>query len=155
MTETPHRRTFVAAIIHALWFGSGMFVIIVAPAVFRSAGDPSTAADVVGAMLTRWHYIALGAPLLLLAIEWRRERPLVMAIIVLAVIMAAAEAIADVRIRMIRMSAPAPISSLSPNDPLRRQFGLLHGLSTLLLLAQVIAAGTTIVIESQEPTSPT
>ena len=155
MSEVPvevpppaRRRFFLASLVHALWLGSGAFIILVAPAVFRAAGDPTTAADVVGALLTRWHYIALIAPLLLLALEWRRERPIVMAIIFMAVLMAAAEGIIDVRIRAIRLSSSAPISALAPSDPVRRHFGLLHGLSSLLLLAQVVAAAVTIVADS-------
>lgn len=142
------RRFFVASLIHALWLGSGAFIIMVAPAVFRTAGDPSTAADIVGAMLARWHYIALAAPLLLLAIEWRRERPFVMAIIFAAVVMAGAEGVIDVRIRQMRQSTSIPISSLAPSDPLRQRFGAMHGISTLLLLAQVVAAAVTIVADS-------
>ncbi len=153
MTEVPatqpaRRRFFAASLIHALWLGSGAFILLVAPAVFRAVDDPTTAAEVVGAMLTRWHYIALGAPLLLLALEWRRERPFVMAIIFLAVLMAAAEGIADVQIRAMRLSAPAPISFLDPRDPVRRRFGMLHAFSSLLLLAQVVAAGVTIIADS-------
>jgi hypothetical protein len=142
------RRFFVASLIHALWLGSGVFIIMVAPAVFRAAGDPSTAADVVGAMLARWHYIALAAPLLLLAIEWRRARPFVMAIIFIAVLMAAAQGVIDVRIRQLRQSTSIPISALATSDPLRQRFGILHGASTLLLLGQVIAAGVTIVADN-------
>ena len=157
MTDVPapqpaRRRFFLASLIHALWLGSGAFIVLVAPAVFRAAGDPTTAADVVGALLARWHYIALGAPLLLLALEWRRERGFVMAIIFTAVLMAAAEGVIDVRIRQIRQSTSIPISALAPSDPVRRSFGMLHGFSSLLLLAQVVAAGVTIVADSDTKT---
>jgi len=43
------------------------------------------------------------------------------------------------------MESAVPISALPRESALRRRFGMLHGLSTLLLIAQVIVAGATIV----------
>ena len=135
-------------LIHAFWLGSGLFLLAVAaPAAFRAAGNPTAAANVVGAMLNRWHYIALIAPLLLLALEWRRARVLVLAIIFIAVLLAAAQAMVDVRIRAIREKSAIPISELSRQDPIRRQFGMLHGISSLLLVGQVLAAGAAIAAD--------
>ena len=135
-------------LIHAFWLGSGAFLIAVAaPSAFKAAGNPTAAANVVGAMLNRWHYIALIAPLLLLALEWRRARVLVLSIIFIAVILAAAQAMVDLRIRSIRAKSAIPISELSRQDPIRRQFGMLHGISSLLLLGQVIAAGVAIAVD--------
>jgi hypothetical protein len=103
----------------------------------------------VGALLNRWHYIALAAPMVLLALEWRRARSAVLMIIFAGVLFAAAQAMVDLRIRSLRMSSPVPISELSRRDPLRRQFGLLHGLSTLLLLAQIVAAGSALAVDRE------
>jgi hypothetical protein len=61
-----------------------------------------------------------------------------------AILLASFQALLDTRIRMIRAESFAPISSLPPDDPVRRQFGMLHGISQLFLLGQVIAAGTAI-----------
>ena len=61
-------------LIAALWLGSAFFLMLSASAAFRAAGNTSIAADVVGSMLTRWHYIALAAPLALFALELRRAR---------------------------------------------------------------------------------
>jgi len=136
----------ISRLIHAFWLGSGAFLIFVAaPAAFRSSSNPTAAANVVGAMLSRWHYIALTAPLILLALEWRRARVAVLSIIFAAIVLAAAQVMIDMRIRSIRAKSPVPISELSRQDPLRRQFGLLHGVSSLLLLGQVVAAAAAIV----------
>ena len=54
----------------------------------------------------------------------------------------------DTRIRMIRGSSLVPISSLSSDDPVRRQFGMLHGMSSMLLIGQVVAAAA--VVASRE-----
>lgn len=126
----------------AFWFGSGAFLLAVAaPAAFRGSPTPAAAADVVGAMLQRWHYIALASPLILLGIEWGRMRPRVVAVVFAAVLLASLQIVADLKIRSIRASSPVPVSELSRQDPVRRRFGMLHGASSALLLAQVIVAG--------------
>lgn len=128
-------------LIAALWFGSAFFLIAVAaPAAFQAAPNPTAAADVVGAMLTRWHYLSLLAPIVLLALEWRRARSLVLGLLLAAIVMAAAQALTDVRIRAIRASSYTAISDLPRTDPVRRKFGMLHGVSSMLLLLQGIAA---------------
>jgi hypothetical protein len=131
----------------ALWLGSGFFVVLAASAAFRAAGDPFTAANVVGAMLTRWHYVALIAPLILLFLEWRRQRGNIVVLLFMAIVIAALESLIDVRIGSMRRQAIVPISSLSRGDPIRRQFGMLHGISTLLLLADVAAAAAVVALE--------
>jgi hypothetical protein len=128
-------------LIAGLWFGSGVFLLLSAAAAFEAAGNPTVAGNVVGAMLSRWHYIALLAPLLLLLMEWRRARGRVMALLVVGIVLAAGQVLADVRIRQIRLDSAVPISSLSTKDPVRRQFGMLHGLSSLLLIAEAVVAG--------------
>ena len=138
----------VTRFVHALWFGSGVFLIIAAWAAFKTAHNPTSAADFVGAMLTRWHYIGLAAPLALLALEWRRARLHVLVIVFIAVVFAAGEAMVDLRIRKIRAASPVPITELSRQDPLRKQFGRLHGLSTVLLLAQVLCAGAALGLDT-------
>ena len=101
-------------------------------------------------MLSGWHYLGLLAPIALLAVEWRRARAGVIALVLAGVLFAAAQVAIDLRIRSIRTMSPVPISSLSRSDPLRRRFGLLHGVSSLALVAQVlIGAAATVVIERE------
>ena len=118
--------------------------MLAASAAFRVAPNPTAAADVVGAMLSRWHYIALVAPLVLFALELRNVRRAVLIVVFAALVLAAAQAIVDLRIRTIRLTAPVPISSLDRNDPVRKQFGMLHGVSMLLLLFQTLAAAAVV-----------
>jgi hypothetical protein len=140
----------LARFIHAIWFGSGLFLIAVAaPAAFRAAPSPTVAADIVGLMLSRWHYIGLGAPLLLLFLDWRRGRVYVLAIVFVGIILAAAQAATDLRVRSIRAQSVVPISDLPREDPVRRQFGRMHGISSLLLLMQVIAAGVALAMDRE------
>ena len=138
----------ITRLIQAIWLGSGVFLLLTASAAFNAASNTTDAANVVGAVLVRWHYIALLAPLALMFLEWRRSRPVMLMILFVAVLFASFQGLLDTRIRMIRESSLAPISSLSSSDPVRRQFGMLHGMSSLLLIGQVIAAAA--VVASRE-----
>ena len=124
-------------------------MILAALAAFRTLTTPTDAANVVGAVLTRWHYIALAAPLALIALEWRRSRAAILAILFFAVLLASAQALVDTRIRTMRMESPVAISALARDHPLRRRFGILHGFSSLLLVAQVVAAGAAIALDDK------
>ena len=134
----------LSRLIAALWFGSAVFLMLAASAAFRSSPNSTVAADVVGAMLNRWHYIALAAPLALFALELRQARKLVLIVLFAAIVIAAAQAFVDLKIRTIRISSPIPMSELPKEDPLRRRFGALHGLSMMFLLAQAIAAAVVV-----------
>ena len=124
--------------------------MLAASAAFRAAPNPTAAADVVGAMLARWHYIALGAPLLLFALELRRLRRVVLIVLFIALVLAAAQALVDLRIRTIRATSTVSISALDRNDPVRKRFGALHGASMALLLLQAISAGVVVAAKERE-----
>ena len=128
--------------------------MLAATAAFRAASSPTEAANVVGAMLMRWHYIALLAPLALMILEWRRGKARMLVVLFAAIVLASLQALADTRIRIMRAESPVPISSLLPEDPLRRRFGLLHGISSLLLVAQAVTAAAAVVM-TDDPPQPT
>ncbi|HEX2061074.1 MAG TPA: hypothetical protein VHK90_10060 [Thermoanaerobaculia bacterium] len=123
--------------------------MLAASAAFRAAGNPATAADVVGAMLTRWHYIALAAPLLLFILALRGARRGVVIVLFVALLFAAAQVLVDLQIRRIRATSIVPVSQLQRTDPVRRRFGALHGLSMGLLALQALSAA--IVVCYPEP----
>lgn len=137
-------------LIAGLWLGSAFFMMLAASAAFRASPTPTVAADVVGAMLTRWHYIALAAPLLLFVFELRRVRAIVLIALFLAIVLASLQGFADLRIRSIRDQSDVPISHLQRGDPLRRQFGILHGISSALLLAQALLAAIVVMSRQKE-----
>ena len=114
--------------------------MLAASAAFRAAPNSTVAADVVGAMLTRWHYIALAAPLILFGLELRHARKLALIVLFVTIVLAALQAFVDLRIRTIRNSSIVAISELDKSDPVRKRFGALHGASMMLLLAQAIGA---------------
>jgi hypothetical protein len=99
-------------------------------------------------MLTRWHYIALAAPLALFVLELRRVRPAILILLFIAIVLAASQSFVDLRIRGIRQSTAISISELDRDHPVRRRFGMLHGISMALLLAQTLAAATLVVAAS-------
>jgi hypothetical protein len=147
--EVTLRSGYLAKLVHAVWLGAGAFILLVATAVFRAAGDPITAGNVVGAMLTRWHYLALAAPLILLAREWNRSRPRLLALLFAAILLASLQSLADVKIRAIRESSYSPISDLPRESPTRRRFGMLHGASSLLLVGQVLIAAAALAVREE------
>jgi hypothetical protein len=140
-------------LVFALWIGGGVFfAAIAAPVAFRNAPNSAVAADFVGAMLGRWHYIAVIAPLALLLFEWYARRLAQGAIVILLAIAAvagAAQAGVDLRVRSIRASS-VPISELAREHPVRRQFGALHGVSSMLLLLQLITAIAALSIDKSD-----
>jgi hypothetical protein len=135
--------SFVQLTALALWLGGGaMLMMVSAPAAFAGSPDRTTAANVVGIMLSRWHYLSLILPLLLLAVEWRRDfaSSVRLIVLVVAIVLAASQITTDLRIRHIRTTSIVPISELPPAHALRRNFGMLHGLSSILMLSQLLAA---------------
>lgn len=135
------------ALVLAAWFGGALFLILAAQAAFGAAGNATSAANVVGAMLARWHYLALGAPLALLLIEWRGRSLAGTARVVLlaaALLAASAQAGVDLRIHAIRAGSATPISQLAKAHPVRRAFGRLHGVSMALLALQLLLAGAVV-----------
>jgi hypothetical protein len=91
-------------------------------------------------MLGAWHYIAIALPVILLALEWRRARALMVVVLFAGIVFGATQIAVDLRIRAIRETTAVPVSSLPRTDPIRRRFGTLHGISSILLLAQIVVA---------------
>jgi MbtH protein len=127
--------------------------MLAASAAFRAAGSPTIAADVVGSMLTRWHYIALAAPLALFAIELRKVRRAILIVAFTSLILGALQSFVDLRIRAIRNSSVVPVSELDRTDPVRRHFGMLHGVSMMLLALQAVAAAYVVAAREQRKES--
>lgn len=136
-------RSWITTMLYAAWIGAGLTIaLIAAPAAFEAAPSRTIAAAVVGAMLARWHYIAILAPALLLVVEWRRglTSTRVVVLLSLAILLGSAQAFADLQIRKIREASVIPVSDLPATSEVRQRFGRLHGISTLLMLVQVATA---------------
>ncbi|HET7711230.1 MAG TPA: DUF4149 domain-containing protein [Thermoanaerobaculia bacterium] len=134
-------------IISAFWFGGALFLLaFAAPAAFKGSPTSTAAANVVGAMLSRWHYIAVAAPVLLLLLQRQQIRGRMVALLFAAIVLAVCEIAVDRNIARIRTTSAVPISELSRSDPIRRRFGMLHGVSSLLLLLQIGVAGAVVAL---------
>jgi hypothetical protein len=146
---SPSLLVSTSRLIAALWLGGGAALLaIAAPAAFRGAGDATHAATIVGDMLGQWRYLAIGAPAFLLivaAIRKGRRGPMI--VVGVALVLALAQMAIDTRIHRIRAASAVPISSLEKRDPIRRHFGMLHGVSSGLMLLQIIAAAGVVWME--------
>lgn len=136
-------KEWLTTMLYAIWIGAGLTIaLIAAPAAFEAAPSRTIAASVVGAMLARWHYIALAVPAILLVAEWRRglTSTRLVVLLSLALLLGSAQAFADLEIRNIRESSIVPVSELPAASAVRRRFGMLHGVSTSIMLLQIVAA---------------
>ena len=135
------------------WIGGGIFLVAVAaPAAFRHSSR-STAAEIVGAMLQVWHYMAIVVPLVLLVGELRRRNGSRSGAILLLtgiLLFASIEIAVDLRLHSIRRDLAVPMDSLSLSHPIRARFGRLHGISSSLLLLQLLAGIGLLAYEQRE-----
>lgn len=151
MTQT------VRMILLSVWFGGGVFLAAVGtPAAFAGSPDRTTAGTIAGLMLSRWHYVSLLAPAILLGLEWRDglRRNLRMLLLAAAIVGAAAQVGVDMKLRAIRNSQPGGMSLLAPDDPTRRLFGALHGVSALLFGVQLLC-GLGVLVSASRDQPPT
>ena len=135
----------------ALWLGAAaVFSAVVAPAAFAVLPTRTLAGDVVGRVLPVIFYagISLGVLVVVLdtvdAEEWRWSG-VVAAGAVITVACAAAQFVVGSRIDLVRSRISGPVDSLPPSDPLRVEFGRLHGISVALLGIAMLAAAVAVV----------
>lgn len=149
---------FLSLLLSALWIG-GLVALggAAAPETFAvlQAHDPiagrTLAGELFGAILWRYQLVlwiagALQAVLLAVrASRGTRPRHLPLQVALLTAMIAASSYSALViapRIDAIRTSTPTPIAALADDNPVRREFGMLHGVSNgLLMLAFAGALG--------------
>lgn len=143
-------RLLVAALLVALWLGAALLaVVVVAPAAFAVLPTRALAGDMVGRVLPVVFGGAMAVPALvhLLAPVLRRSALAVGAGAVAVLSAAVALWIVDPRIAAIRAAAVVPVDQLTPGDPRRALFGVLHAVSVALLgLAMVSTAAMLIPI---------
>lgn len=156
----------LSLLLSALWIG-GLAILggVAAPAVFAvlQAHDPiagrTVAGELFGVILQRYQavlWIAGGLQLALLAVRAagaRRPRRVLLQVAILAVMLAASSysalAIAP-RIDRIRASTATAIAALPDTDPVKREFGMLHGASNGLLAVAFAGALAMFVLDSRE-----
>ena len=136
MLHSTHRLLLVA-FLGAL----ALFATTVTPALFATV-PPSSAARVVGRVLPVLDAAALllGLAAVALGATGRSGRPALVLGGVLAALAATSLLVVTPEIASIRRATGDALSHLPPNDPARRRFGMLHGLSTVLFGLQAVMA---------------
>ena len=135
----------------ALWLGGAvLFSAAVAPAAFAVLPTRALAGDIVGRVLPVIFYAGLAVGVLTIALEradaeeWRWSTAVVTGALV-AVACATAQFIVGRRIEAVRSRISGPLDALVPGDPLRVEFGRLHGVSVALLGVAMLAAAIAFV----------
>lgn len=135
-----------------VFFGAG-----VAPSAFAALPSPADAGALVGKLLPILFVagIVVGVILLIAAARFTTARPLIRRTMAIAgALMLVACALAQLwvapEIDRVRGSVAA-LDSLSPDDPVRHEFGRLHALSVALLGVSWLAGAALLVIGSMAP----
>jgi hypothetical protein len=153
-------------VILAIWVG-GLAVLgfVAAPAIFATleAQDPAAgrtlAALVFGVVFAKFQYVALalGGALasLLMVRALLGPRPLRFAwrlwtVVGMMTVGAASAFVIAPRIDHIRRDTPGTVAALPDTDPRKAEFGRLHGLSNVLMLATMAAGVGLIWIEAKD-----
>lgn len=129
----------------SLWLGALVaFGAVFAPALFRVL-TPAQAGSVVRQVIPVLDAFALFAgPALIALALWREGRPRgrgavrVALLSVMAGLALASAAVVTPRMAELRTAAGDQLSKLPSDDPVRREFGRLHGVSTGLMLGQLL-----------------
>ena len=144
------------------WVGAGLFLsLVVAPAAFRLLPTPDLAGALVGASLTRLHFIGIGAGAVfliagaaLLAAGSRGIGRTAMALVALMMVLTAVSEF-GVTPRMYAMrvqmaAAHGSIAATPREDPVRTAFGKLHGVSMSLELVTLLSGLAAFYLAARE-----
>jgi hypothetical protein len=144
-------RLLGAAALLAAWIGAAALVAgVVAPAAFAVLPTRALAGALVGRVLPVIFVAGLVAGLGAAALGWSPGSGFGRARLVLPLLAAALCAAAQFgvgpRIQRVRAQIGPSVEALAPSDPLRREFGRLHGVSVALMGAGMLAAGAALVL---------
>jgi hypothetical protein len=157
---------FVYVLALVVWVG-GMAVLggIVAPSVFEvlQSRDPAQGRALAGAVfgesLRRFSWVAYGAgaamigSLAAMALVGPRPRGFSPRLVIVAAMLAVAlysGFVLTARIARLQASVPGQMQDLAAGDPRRVAFGRAHGLSTTLMLANLVGGLALLVWEARE-----
>jgi hypothetical protein len=149
-------RPFAAALLVALWLGAALLsVTVVAPGAFAVLPTRAMAGDMVGRVLPVVFAGAIVVPVLVLSLvpSARRSAFAVGVGVVAMLASVVALGVVDPRIAALRTVAVVPIDQLSPGDPRRTMFALLHLSSVGLLAIAMIAHAVLLLILARRENS--
>ena len=153
-------------VILAIWVGGlAVLGLVAAPAIFHAleAQDPAAgralAGLVFGAVFARFQYVALALGALLAAVLMVRAllgpRPLRLAwrlwtVAGMIALGAGSAFVIAPRIDRIRLDTPGTVAALPDTDPRKAEFGRLHGLSSIFMVATLVAGVGLIWMETKD-----
>jgi hypothetical protein len=158
------RFAYIAAL--AVWLG-GMVVLgaVAAPATFQVlearevGGGRAAAGAVFGEVLRRFHLVSYAAAgvmliaLIAMAVLGPRPHPFKPRVLLVAAMLAVAlySGIPLARqIQRVQAQIGVPVSQLPADDPRRATFGRLHGISTGLMLVNIVGGLVLLFFEARE-----
>lgn len=128
----------------AFWFGGGLATMFATRAIFKTVQDRKQAGDLSGAVLraAQWGRFGWALPFLASAFAPRGGA---FWLGVLSLLFALLQLADDRQVRRLRAEMGG---SVAEDDPRRRRFGLLHGVSMLMFLLHTLLAGAALVLAS-------
>lgn len=143
--------TAVFAALLGAWLGAAAITAFaVAPAAFEALPSRSSAGTFVGGILRAVYAGGLVAGIaggVIIGKRGGKKRTLRVALTGTVAAAAGASLAIAAKIAAMRASL-GPIDALPPDDPGRRTFGALHGISVVVLLAAMLAALAAIALEA-------
>lgn len=153
-------------VVLAIWVGGlAALGFVAAPAIFQSleasdpAGGRTMAGLVFGAVFSRFQYISLGLAAILVILFILRAllgpRPLRMAwrvwtVAAMIAMSAATITVISPRIDQLRTEVTGSIAALPDTDARKGEFGRLHGISNVLMLATLLCGVGLIWMEARD-----
>ncbi|MCC7053502.1 MAG: DUF4149 domain-containing protein [Gemmatimonadaceae bacterium] len=135
--QRDHQRALVALVLNAIWGGAGLIVTTtVAPAAFRVLPTRSLAGALVGQVLPVLFIAGIVVGTATVVLTTRRAQFVALRRLAGAGTLlgcAVAQAVIGPRIAALRERIGPSIEALATTDPLRMEFGRLHGFSVLAL----------------------
>jgi uncharacterized membrane protein len=142
----------------ALWVGGGAVIsFIVAPTLFERAGSRKLAGEMVGGILKRFdRYVFVAGPIAIFAILLERAatvgaaRTLTLKLALVTAMLGLAlysRLVVSPELRQLRERLGDGVDVLPREDPGRRAFGRLHGLSVLCLLGEILFGAFALALE--------
>lgn len=129
-----------------IWFGGGLAMLLATRAIFARAGSRALAGSISGEALLRFQLLRGLAAVLLGAAALLGARSLATVLGLGCILLQLASSPVDSRLRKLRTDLGGSTEGLADDDPRRKQFGVLHGVSVLLLLAQIALAAAALLL---------
>ena len=133
----------------AIWFGGGLAMLLATRAIFARAGSRALAGSISGEALLRFQLLRGFAAVLLGGSALLGGRGLATVLGLGCILFQLASSPVDTRLRKLRVELGGSTEGLAEGDPRRKQFGVLHGISVLLLLAQIALAAVAILLAAR------